>query len=198
MQQTLAYIPKNIFTIADAKRGDIGNTSDMYARAFFEQMNFHSVTLAPYMGQDSLAPFFAYKNKWGIVLALTSNPGSADFEQQQIGEQKLYEKVIKTFAQMATSEQLMFVVGATKPQELGYIRNMVPNYFFLVPGVGAQGPQQVGAHDVETGGALTGMACHDPVAVQYRLVQADFGKFLPWRVSCRSGRVARLQLAVAG
>lgn len=139
MQQTLAYIPKNIFTIADAKRGDIGNTSDMYARAFFEQMNFHSVTLAPYMGQDSLAPFFAYKNKWGIVLALTSNPGSADFEQQQIGEQKLYEKVIKTFAQMATSEQLMFVVGATKPQELGYIRNMVPNYFFLVPGVGAQG-----------------------------------------------------------
>ena len=91
------------------------------------------------MGQDSLAPFFAYKNKWGIVLALTSNPGSADFEQQQIGEQKLYEKVIKTFAQMATSEQLMFVVGATKPQELGYIRNMVPNYFFLVPGVGAQG-----------------------------------------------------------
>lgn len=139
MQQTLDYIPKNIFTIADAKRGDIGNTSDMYARAFFEQMNFHSVTLAPYMGQDSLAPFFAYKNKWGIVLALTSNPGSADFEQQQIGEQKLYEKVIKTFAQMATSEQLMFVVGATKPQELGHIRNIVPDYFFLVPGVGAQG-----------------------------------------------------------
>ncbi len=139
MQDTLDYIPENIFTIADAKRGDIGNTSDMYARAFFETMNFDSVTLAPYMGQDSLQPFFNYQNKWGIILALTSNPGSADFEQQQIGEQKLYQRVIATFSNMATHENLMFVVGATKPQELGLIRKQVPNYFFLVPGVGAQG-----------------------------------------------------------
>jgi orotidine-5'-phosphate decarboxylase len=139
MQDTLNYIPKTIFTIADAKRGDIGNTSDRYARAFFEHMSFDSVTLAPYMGQDSLAPFFNYPNKWGIVLALTSNPGSADFEQQQMGENKLYERVIKTFSSMATDEQLMFVVGATKPQELGEIRKQVPGYFFLVPGVGAQG-----------------------------------------------------------
>lgn len=139
MQQTLEYIPGDIFTIADAKRGDIGNTSDMYARAFFEQMNFDSVTLAPYMGKDSLQPFFAYDNKWGIVLALTSNPGSADFEQQTTGDEKLYERVIRTFSGMATDEQLMFVVGATKPQELGEIRKLVPGYFFLVPGVGAQG-----------------------------------------------------------
>ena len=111
----------------------------MYARAFFETMNFDSVTLAPYMGQDSLQPFFNYQNKWGIVLALTSNPGSADFEQQQIGEQKLYQRVIDTFSNMATHQNLMFVVGATKPQELGLIRKQVPNYFFLVPGVGAQG-----------------------------------------------------------
>jgi orotidine-5'-phosphate decarboxylase len=139
MQDTLNYIPENIFTIADAKRGDIGNTSDMYARAFFKHMNFDSVTLAPYMGQDSLSPFFTYTDKWGIVLALTSNPGSADFEQQQVGENKLYERVIKNFSSMATDEQLMFVVGATKPQELGEIRKQVPGYFFLVPGVGAQG-----------------------------------------------------------
>lgn len=139
MQQTLDYIPSDIFTIADAKRGDIGNTSDMYARAFFKQMNFDSVTLAPYMGKDSLQPFFAYQDKWGIVLALTSNPGSADFEQQEISGSKLYERVINTFSGMASDEQLMFVVGATKPQELGQIRKQVPGYFFLVPGVGAQG-----------------------------------------------------------
>lgn len=139
MQQTLDYIPPAVFTIADAKRGDIGNTSDMYARAFFSNMNFDSVTLAPYMGQDSLQPFFSYKDKWGIVLALTSNPGSADFEQQEVGGKKLYERVICTFSGMAGDEQLMFVVGATKPQELGEIRKLVPAYFFLVPGVGAQG-----------------------------------------------------------
>jgi orotidine-5'-phosphate decarboxylase len=139
MKQTLEYIPDGIFTIADAKRGDIGNTSDMYARAFFESMSFDSVTLAPYMGKDSLQPFFSYENKWGIVLALTSNPGSADFEQQETGGRKLFERVITTFSEMATDEQLMFVVGATKPQELGEIRKLVPGYFFLVPGVGAQG-----------------------------------------------------------
>jgi orotidine-5'-phosphate decarboxylase len=139
MQQTLNAIPGDIYTIADAKRGDIGNTSDMYARAFFEQMNFDAVTLAPYMGKDSLAPFFNYPEKWGIVLALTSNPGSADFEQQEMNGQKLYEKVIGTFSAFASDDQLMFVVGATKPQELGLIRQQIPSYFLLVPGVGAQG-----------------------------------------------------------
>jgi orotidine-5'-phosphate decarboxylase len=123
MERTLFHIPENIFTIADAKRGDIGNTSDMYARAFFETLPFHSVTLAPYMGKDSLEPFFAYENKWGIVLALTSNPGSADYEQQLIGH----------------AGNLMFVVGATKAEELAQIRKLIPEHFLLIPGVGAQG-----------------------------------------------------------
>jgi orotidine-5'-phosphate decarboxylase len=139
MEETLAHIPKNQFTIADAKRGDIGNTSDMYARAFFEHLSFDSVTLAPYMGRDSIEPFFKYENKWGIVLALTSNPGSADYEQQTIGTEKLYERVIKTTTTFATENNLMFVVGATKAEELGNMRKYIPNHFLLVPGVGAQG-----------------------------------------------------------
>lgn len=139
MERTLKYIPASIFTIADAKRGDIGNTSDMYARAFFETMNFDAVTLAPYMGKDSLEPFFTYENKWGIVLALTSNAGSADFEQQEIGNEKLYERVLKTFCEVGNSSNMMFVVGATKPKELVEIRKIIPDHFLLVPGVGAQG-----------------------------------------------------------
>ncbi len=139
MEETLAYIPTNQFTIADAKRGDIGNTSDMYARAFFETLNFDSVTVAPYMGRDSIEPFFKYTNKWGIVLALTSNPGSADYEQQIVGVDKLYERVIKNTASFTSDENLMFVVGATKAEELGNIRKQIPNHFLLVPGVGAQG-----------------------------------------------------------
>ncbi|MES2558589.1 MAG: orotidine-5'-phosphate decarboxylase [Bacteroidota bacterium] len=139
MEKTLDYLPKNQFSIADAKRGDIGNTSDMYARAFFEAFNFDSVTLAPYMGRDSIEPFFKYENKWGIVLALTSNPGSADYEQQSIGNEKLYERVIKHTTTFTSENNLMFVVGATKAEELSNIRKHIPNHFLLVPGVGAQG-----------------------------------------------------------
>lgn len=139
MEDTLKLIPSNIFTIADAKRGDIGNTSNMYARAFFEALSFDSVTLAPYMGRDSIEPFFAYPDKWGIVLALTSNPGSADYEQQDTGDMKLYERVIRHTATFTHSGNAMFVVGATKPDELAGIRKIVPDHFFLVPGVGAQG-----------------------------------------------------------
>lgn len=139
MERTLNYIPKNIFTIADAKRGDIGNTSDMYARAFFETLNFDSVTLAPYMGKDSIAPFFNYENKWGIVLALTSNPGSEDYEQKKVDNKKLYELVIKTTCEVGNVSNLMFVVGATKAEELANIRKIIPQHFLLVPGVGAQG-----------------------------------------------------------
>ncbi len=139
MERTLNYIPKNIFTIADAKRGDIGNTSDMYARAFFENLSFDSVTLAPYMGKDSIAPFFNYENKWGIVLALTSNSGSEDYEQKSIGDEKLYERVIKTTCEIGNISNLMFVVGATKAEELANIRKIIPKHFLLVPGVGAQG-----------------------------------------------------------
>ncbi|MCF8429256.1 MAG: orotidine-5'-phosphate decarboxylase [Bacteroidia bacterium] len=139
MAKTLALIPNNILTIADAKRGDIGNTSNMYAKAFFDKMNFDAITLAPYMGNDSLAPFFEYKNKWGIVLALTSNAGSADYEQQKINDKFLFEHVIKNTCKLATDEQLMFVVGATKPQDFTIIRKHAPTHFLLVPGVGAQG-----------------------------------------------------------
>lgn len=152
MEQTLAYIPKEIFSIADAKRGDIGNTSDLYARTFFDTYAFDAVTLAPYMGKDSIEPFFKYQGKWGIVLALTSNPGSADYEQQQVGEEKLYERVIRMTCATGDPSNLMFVVGATKPQELGEIRKKIPQHFFLVPGVGAQGGslEEVAAHGMNS------------------------------------------------
>ena len=140
LAKTMDYIPDDIFTIADAKRGDIGNTSNMYARAFFEELNFDSITLSPYMGVDSVAPYLAYKDKWAIILALTSNESSKDFEQQDLATgEKLFEKVLKTSKSWATAEQIMYVVGATKAQELIGIREIVPDHFFLVPGVGAQG-----------------------------------------------------------
>ncbi|GAB3801942.1 orotidine-5'-phosphate decarboxylase [Spirosoma humi] len=147
LQKTLDYIPKNCFTIADAKRGDIGNTSDLYARTFFDPtaagLAFDSVTVAPYMGSDSVLPFLAYAGKWVILLALTSNPGSADFQRQQIqdgpNKQALFEAVIHKAQTWATPDQLMFVVGATQTDELAQIRRLAPDNFLLVPGVGAQG-----------------------------------------------------------
>ncbi len=139
MKRTFDYIPKQCFKIADAKRGDIGNTSNQYAKAFFETLNADAVTLAPYMGNDSLAPFFEFEGKWGIVLALTSNPGSADYEQQKIGEKFLFEHVVENTCKLGSNQNLMFVVGATKPEEFGLIRKYAPNHFLLVPGVGAQG-----------------------------------------------------------
>ena len=135
----LAQFKGDVFTIADAKRGDIGNTSKMYAKAFFEQMNFDSVTVAPYMGEDSVKPFLEYKDKWVILLGLTSNKGSADFQFLETGKGKLYVQVIKTAQKWGSPDQLMFVVGATHPEEFKNIRNIAPEYFYLVPGVGAQG-----------------------------------------------------------
>jgi len=140
MEATLAHIPSNLFTIADAKRGDIGNTSAQYAKTFFEVLPFDAITVAPYMGKDSIDPFLAYTNKWTIVLGLTSNPGSQNFEQQKLASgQFLYESVLEQVASWATAEQLMFVVGATKAEDLSSIRKIIPNHFLLVPGVGAQG-----------------------------------------------------------
>jgi orotidine-5'-phosphate decarboxylase len=139
MQKTLAYIPNSHLTIADAKRGDIGNTSLHYAKAFFESLTFDAITVAPYMGSDSMQPFFSYPNKWAIVLALTSNAGSNDFEQQKIEGKKLYEKVIEKTCELGTPDNLMFVVGATKAEEFKEIRKIIPHHFLLVPGVGAQG-----------------------------------------------------------
>ncbi|MGN7990165.1 orotidine-5'-phosphate decarboxylase [Pedobacter sp. 22226] len=141
--ETWKYIPEDIFSIADAKRGDIGNTSAMYAETFFNaassEMSFDSVTVAPYMGSDSVTPFLTFKDKWVILLALTSNSGHADFQLQQVGEDKLFEKVIKTSQTWATDEQMMYVVGATRGSAFGDVRKLAPDHFLLVPGVGAQG-----------------------------------------------------------
>jgi orotidine-5'-phosphate decarboxylase len=141
LQKTLDYIPKEIFTIADAKRGDIGNTSSLYAKAFFQQMNFDSITVAPYMGEDSVKPFLKFKDKWVILLAHTSNPGASDFQliESVVTGRKLYEEVILKAQQWSTPDQLMYVVGATQTEKLQSIRALAPEHFFLVPGIGAQG-----------------------------------------------------------
>jgi orotidine-5'-phosphate decarboxylase len=139
MERTVNYIPKTHFTIADAKRGDIGNTSSQYARAFFETLGFDAVTVAPYMGEDSVRPFLEYKDKWTILLGLTSNPGAADFELQPAGEGLLYEKVLTTAARWGSPDNLMYVIGATRAEEFVRIRALTPDHFYLVPGVGAQG-----------------------------------------------------------
>lgn len=140
LDKTMSLIPENIFTIADAKRGDIGNTSTQYAKAFFEKMNFDSVTVAPYMGEDSVKPFLEFEGKWVILLALTSNKGSFDFQfaEQENGE-PLFEKVMKKAQTWGTPDNLMFVTGATHPEKFREIRRVAPNNFLLVPGIGAQG-----------------------------------------------------------
>ena len=140
LQKTLDYIPSNIFTIADAKRGDIGNTSSMYGRAFFQNMNFDAVTVAPYMGEDSVRPFLDFHNKWVIILALTSNNGSLDFQNIEGSNGKpLFKQVLETSKEWGSIENMMYVVGATRAEQLLDIRNIIPNHFLLVPGVGAQG-----------------------------------------------------------
>jgi orotidine-5'-phosphate decarboxylase len=142
LEKTINYINANhpeIFTIADAKRGDIGNTSSMYAKAFFEDLNFDSVTVAPYMGKDSVEPFLAFENKHTIMLALTSNEGAFDFQTQNIAGRELYKVVLETSKSWKNANNLMYVVGATKAEYFSEIRKIVPDSFLLVPGVGAQG-----------------------------------------------------------
>ena len=159
MEKTVRYIGDEHFKIADAKRGDIGNTSSQYAKAFFETMPFDAITVAPYMGKDSVMPFLEYKNKWTIVLGLTSNGGAVDFELEPTFKngyvhndpsdykyvkslnptELLYEKVLRKVSSWGTNENLMFVVGATVPEYFDYVRKIIPDYFLLVPGVGAQG-----------------------------------------------------------
>ena len=142
LQKTINYINDNypdIFTIADAKRGDIGNTSSMYAKAFFEDLNFDSVTVAPYMGKDSVEPFLAFENKHTIMLALTSNEGAFDFQTLTTNGKELYKQVLETSKTWKNSENLMYVVGATKAEYFTEIRKIVPDSFLLVPGIGAQG-----------------------------------------------------------
>jgi len=150
MEQTVNYIPASHFKIADAKRGDIGNTSSQYAKAFFETMAFDAITVAPYMGEDSIRPFLEYEDKWTIVLGLTSNKGAADFEMLRVKgidqhhgdrpmEEFLYENVLKTVSKWGNPGNLMFVTGATQASELSNIRKIIPEHFLLVPGVGFQG-----------------------------------------------------------
>jgi orotidine-5'-phosphate decarboxylase len=155
MERTVNYIPSTHFKIADAKRGDIGNTSAQYAKAFFETLNFDAITVAPYMGEDSIKPFLEHKDKWTILLGLTSNAGANDFELQTMAKTTeflfegihttkqqtsfLYETVLETASQWGTVENLMFVVGATKADQFTNIRRLTPNHFYLVPGVGVQG-----------------------------------------------------------
>ncbi|HLZ86855.1 MAG TPA: orotidine-5'-phosphate decarboxylase [Puia sp.] len=139
MEKTVNHIPATHFRIADAKRGDIGNTSAQYARAFFETLAFDAITVAPYMGEDSVRPFLEYKDKWTILLGLTSNSGAADFELQPAGGGLLYEKVLTTAARWGTPGNLMYVIGATQADEFTRIRSLTPDHFYLVPGVGAQG-----------------------------------------------------------
>lgn len=177
LQKTLAYIPKECFTIADAKRGDIGNTSGLYARAFFDQassgLDFDSVTVAPYMGEDSVTPFLTFPNKWVILLALTSNTGSKNFQNLQVGEHQLFEEVLIQSQKWASDQQLMYVVGATKAAMLSRIRSIVPSHFLLVPGVGAQGGslEEVSKYGMN---ASCGLLVNSSRAIIYASSKEDF------------------------
>ena len=141
LEKTRKYIPEDIFTIADAKRGDIGNTSKQYALAFFQHLDFDAITVAPYMGKDSVVPFLGFENKWVILLALTSNAGSEDFQfiTEEGSSRKLFEIVLEKSQQWSNAGQMMYVVGATQASALKEIRRIVPDHFLLIPGVGAQG-----------------------------------------------------------
>lgn len=177
MDKTLSIIPSTHLTIADAKRGDIGNTSAQYAKTFFEVLPFDAITVAPYMGEDSLLPFLEYKDKWTIVLGLTSNPGSNDFQQLNLTDQsgggKLYQQVMKKIATWGSIDHLMFVVGATSPEGLREIRTAFPEHFFLVPGVGAQG----GSLEAVSAAGLNsdaGLLVNVSRAIQYASSDLDF------------------------
>lgn len=176
LQKTLDYIPKDCFTIADAKRGDIGNTSNLYAKAFFKQMNFDSITVAPYMGEDSVKPFLDFQNKWVVLLIHTSNAGAEDFQLLETRDGKyLYEEVIFASQRWATADQMMYVVGATKADKFGTIRALAPDHFFLVPGVGAQGGD---LHAVSKAGmnAQCGLLVNSSRAIIYASTGEEFAE----------------------
>lgn len=176
LRKTIAYLNANypeIFTIADAKRGDIGNTSTRYAKAFFEDLNFDSITIAPYMGKDSVEPFLTFKNKHTILLALTSNEGAFDFQTKKINGKEFYKEVLSVSTTYKDSENLMYVVGATKASYFKEIREIVPNSFLLVPGVGAQGGnlQEVCAHGMTKD---VGLLINSSRGIIYASAEKDF------------------------
>ena len=169
-------IPNDIFTIADAKRGDIGNTSKLYAKAFFETMDFDSITVAPYMGQDSVTPFLEFEDKWVILLALTSNVGSMDFQLIKDEDGKpLYQSVLEKSQTWGSPENMMYVVGATRGELIGEVRKIAPEHFFLVPGVGAQGGSLA---DVAKFGmnSTCGLLVNSSRGIIYSSSEKDFAK----------------------
>ena len=180
LEKTVMYIRskyKDVFLIADAKRGDIGNTSGLYARAFFEKLNFDAVTVAPYMGEDSVKPFMTYPDKWVILLALTSNKGAFDFQflKDEASGNMLFESVLKTSQNWGTAENMMYVVGATKAQKIKEIRQIVPDHFLLVPGVGAQGGslQEVAKNGLNSN---CGLLVNSSRAIIYASNEVDFAE----------------------
>lgn len=193
LQRTLDYIPNTCFTIADAKRGDIGNTSSLYAKAFFQQMNFDAITVAPYMGEDSVKPFLNFKDKWVILLAHTSNPGSADFQliESKVTDRRLYEEVIIKAQTWATPEQLMFVVGATQAEKMASIRALAPENFFLVPGIGAQGGdlELLSRHGMNKS---CGLIVNSSRAIIYASGEPDFAKAATREVQKVQDQMAKL------
>ena len=178
LERTVEYIHTNYpdqFIIDDAKRGDIGNTSAMYARTFFGNMNFDAVTVAPYMGEDSVSPFLTYENKWVILLALTSNKGAFDFQFMTEDSERLFEKVLKTSQKWGNDDNMMYVVGATKAEMLADIRKIAPNHFLLVPGVGAQGGslQEVAKYGMNS---TCGLLVNSSRQIIYASSEADFAE----------------------
>jgi orotidine-5'-phosphate decarboxylase len=192
LAKTLDYIPKDIFTIADAKRGDIGNTSGLYAKAFFESMNFDSITVAPYMGVDSVSPFLEYAGKWVILLALTSNEGSQDFQVSTLQSGKpLYQEVLEKSSQWGSPDNMMYVVGATRGEKIGEVRRIVPEHFFLVPGVGAQGGslQDVAKYGMNKD---CGLLVNSSRGIIYAGKDKDFGKAAHQEAKILQGEMADL------
>ena len=192
LEKTIKYINDKhpeIFTIADAKRGDIGNTSSMYAKAFFEDLLFDSITVAPYMGKDSVEPFLAFKNKHTILLALTSNAGAFDFQTKEINGREVYKQVLETSKSWKNAENLMYVVGATKASFLAEIRKIIPDAFLLVPGVGAQGGnlQDVCKYGMNN---QVGLLINSSRGILYASKDADFAK-------AASEKAAELQAEMA-
>ncbi len=196
LEKTMACIPRGVFTIADAKRGDIGNTSTLYAKAYFEYFQFDAITVAPYMGEDSVKPFLDFKNKWVILLALTSNKGASDFQvltvEQQGGNKKLYETVIEKSMEWGNAGNMMYVTGATRADHLKHIRKMLPDHFLLVPGIGAQGGslEEVSVNGLNAQGGLlvnssrqilyasSGKDFASKAGAEARLVQQEMEKHL--------------------
>jgi orotidine-5'-phosphate decarboxylase len=180
LEKTVMYVKSKhpeIFIIADAKRGDIGNTSSLYARAFFDRLDFDAITVAPYMGEDSVKPFMTYLDKWVILLALTSNKGASDFQflKDEKSGDKLFESVLKTSQTWGTTENMMYVVGATKAEKLKEIREIIPEHFLLVPGVGAQGGslKEVAQNGMN---ARCGLLVNSSRGIIYASVDVDFAE----------------------